>query len=331
VKILVAPDSFKGTYSADHVADAIADGIRAAGALPIRQPAADGGEGTVAALAAPLCLAIATVSTVDPWGAAIEATYGLSLTGTAVVEVAAASGHSRDAVGRPGAAVDANSYGTGVMIADAVRRGARHVIVAAGGSASTDGGLGAITAIRDRGGMGNARMTVLTDVASRFADAAKVFAPQKGAVPADVTALTQRLSDLAQTLPRDPSSVDGSGAAGGLAGGLWSVFDADLRSGSEYVLDACGFNASVAASAAVIVGEGRLDRQTQSGKLIDTILRRAGSRPVFAVVGSTAPDIGAYAQHFAAVLHARNPAEMRRAGTVVAQQLLDVHPDHEVV
>jgi glycerate kinase len=271
VKILVAPDSFKGTYSADHVADAIAEGIRAAGVLPIRQPAADG-KGTVSALAESLQLVTTTATAVDPWGAAIDATYGLSLSGTAVVEVAAASGHRASAVGRPGAAVRASSYGTGVLVVDAVRRGARHIVVAGGGSASTDGGLGAITAIREGGGLGNARMTVLTDVATRFTDAATVFAPQKGA-------------------------------------------------------DACGFDASVEASAAIIVGEGRLDRQTQSGKLIDTILRRAGSRPVFAVVGSTAPDIGVYAQRFAAVLHARNPAEMCRAGTLVAQHLIDRHTD----
>lgn len=101
--------------------------------------------------------------------------------------------------------------------------------------------------------------------------------------------------------------IAGSGAAGGLAGGLWSVFDAELRSGSEYVLNLCDFDESVAASTAVIVGEGRLDRQTQEGKLISSILRRAGSRPVFAVVGSTSPDLGAYARHFAAIHLARNP------------------------
>jgi len=254
VNILVAPDSFKGTYTAEQVAAAIAEGINAAGALPATQPAAHGGEGTVAALAGPLDLALITVRTIDPWGVLIDAAYGLSPTRTAVVEVAAASGYSAAAAGRPDAAVQASSYGTGLLLADAVRRGARHVIVAAGGSASTDGGLGTINAINERGGMRNARLTVLTDVATRFVDAAPVFGPQKGATSADVATLTQRLSDLARTLPRDPSTIDGSGAAGGLAGGLWSVFDAELRSGSDYVLDACGFDTSVAVSTAVILG-----------------------------------------------------------------------------
>ena len=290
--------------------------------MPIRQPAADGGEGTLAALAEPLALETVTAPTVDPWGVAIDASYGLSPAGTAVVEVAAAGGYRSGKVGHPGAAVHASSYGTGVLIADAIRRGARQVIVAAGGSASTDGGLGAIQAIRHRGGMSRARMTVLTDVATTFGDAASVFAPQKVATSADVAVLTKRLTSFARMLPRDPSTIAGSGAAGGLAGGLWSVFDAELRSGSEYVLDVCDFDESVAASTAVIVGEGRLDRQTQSGKLISSIVRRVGSRPVFAVVGSTAPDLEAYARHFAAVHLARIPAEMRRAGMAVAKHLL---------
>jgi glycerate 2-kinase len=213
VKILVAPDSFKGTYSAHHVADAIADEIEDVGAVPIRQPAADGGEGTLAALR--LAMETVTAPTVDPWGVAIDASYGLSPAGTAVVEVAAAGGYRSGKVGHPGAAVHASSYGTGVLIADAVCRGARQVIVAAGGSASTDGGLGAIQAIRDRGGMSRARMTVLTDVATTFGDAASVFAPQKGATPADVAVLTKRLVGLATTLPRNPSTIAGSGA------GVW--------------------------------------------------------------------------------------------------------------
>jgi glycerate kinase len=156
------------------------------------------------------------------------------------------------------------------------------------------------------------------------------YSPRRRAPhPADVAVLTKRLVGLATTLARNPSTIAGSGAAGGLAGGLWSVFDAELRSGSEYVLDVCDFNESVAASTAVIVGEGRLDRQTQSGKLIGSILRRVGSRPVFAVVGSTAPDLGAYARHFAAIHLARNPAEMRRAGMAVAKFCSADPPIHQ--
>jgi glycerate 2-kinase len=190
-----------------------------------------------------------------------------------------------------------------------------------GGSATTDGGIGAITAIHDRGGPKTAHITVLTDVATTFGDAARVFAPQKGATPADVTNLSRRLADLTHTLPRDPSNIAGSGAAGGLAGGLWSAFHADLRAGADYVLDACGFDSAVSDSSAVVVGEGRLDRQTQSGKLISAILRRAGSVPVYAVVGSTAPDIGTYGRHFADIHQACNPSEMRRAGAAIVDHL----------
>ena len=109
--------------------------------MPIRQPAADGGEGTLAALAEPLALETVTAPTVDQLWVAIDASYGLSPSGTAVVEVAAAGGYRSGKVGHPGAAVHASSYGTGVLIADAIRRGARQVIVAAGGSASNSSAL----------------------------------------------------------------------------------------------------------------------------------------------------------------------------------------------
>jgi glycerate kinase len=327
MRTLIAPDSFKGTYTAHQVADAIADGVRDGGGVPILMPGADGGEGTVAALTEPLGLQHLTVPTVDPWRSAIAATYGLSEAGTAVIEVAAASGYRHDAANQPRAALEADTYGTGLLMADAMARGARHIIVGAGGSASTDGGLGAITAINERGGITEVQITVLVDVATRYCQAAEVFGPQKGADPTDVEVLTRRLIDLARELPRDPSCVAGSGAAGGLAGGLWSVFGAQLRSGAEFVLDQSGFDAAVQAASAVVVGEGRLDLQTRSGKLISAIVGRVGrTRPIFAVVGSQTPDLGDYAQHFAAIHVASAPADMRQAGTAIVAAMRQVAP-----
>ncbi len=217
------------------------------------------------------------------------------------MEIAAASGITTPHDG-PRDPVTADTYGTGMLIAAAVRRGARRIVVAAGGSATTDGGLGAISAIEDGGGLGDASITVLTDVTTRYVDAARVFAPQKGADPATVDKLTRRLAETARHLPRDPASVDGNGAAGGFSGGMWAQYGAELRSGAEHVLDAAGFDALAAQAAAVVVGEGRVDGQTRDGKIISAILARAGSTPVYAVVGSVGADLGDYRSQFAEVI-----------------------------
>lgn len=215
--VLVCPDSFKGTFTAAEVADAIAGGIEESGASSRRLPVADGGEGTRAVLARPLALREVTVETRNPWGAPCTATFGLSDEGTAVIEIAAASGVTTPHEGFRDP-VTADTYGTGVLIAEAVRRGAGRIIVAAGGSATTDGGAGAIAAIEDAGGLRDASITVLTDVTTRYGDAARIFGPQKGADPQTVDLLTRRLAETAQRLPRDPSTVDATGAAGGFSG-----------------------------------------------------------------------------------------------------------------
>jgi glycerate 2-kinase len=322
MRIVIAPDSFKGTYTAEQVATAIATGVKDAGGEPICVPGADGGEGTLATLTEPLGLQHITVPTVDPWRAVITATYGLSASGTAVIEAASASGYQTNAAQRFRAALDADTYGTGMLIADAVARGARHVIVGAGGSASTDGGLGAISAITERGGIGDAQVTVLVDVETSYQDAARVFAPQKGADAADVEVLARRLTSLARDLPRDPSTVSGSGAAGGLAGGLWATFSARLSPGAEFVLGHNDFDTAIRTASAVVVGEGRLDHQTESGKLISAIVDRVdGALPIFAVVGSRGPDLGDYVRNFAAIHVASRPADMRRAGAGLAVAL----------
>lgn len=317
--ILVAPDSFKGTYTAAQVAAYIATGIRSVGGTAHEMPVADGGEGTFDVIFQGLQAQPLTVSTVGPWGDETKAVIGLNQNGTAIVELASASGlnmpteQTRDPLA-------ATTYGTGVLIAEAVRQGARQILVAAGGSATTDGGSGAITAIEEAGGLHGAQLVVLSDVTTRFSDAARVFGPQKGADPATVQLLTQRLQRLAETLKRDPRNIDRGGAAGGFAGGMWAQYDASLVSGADYILDLLEADALIAASEAVIVGEGRLDSQTGQGKIISGILARSGRIPVYAVVGSVDENLGSYANNFADVITAGDGPAMTAAGAHIAAQ-----------
>ena len=194
--ILVAPDSFKGTFSSSEVAAAIGRGLRSAGHEVDLCPIADGGEGTLAALAPALGLSPAGATVTDPLGREIDAEFAVG-DGVGVVETAAASGlglvaeDERDALA-------ATTFGTGELILAAIEAGARVVYVGVGGSATTDGGAGAIQAIRRAGGLGGARLVVLCDVRTPFEDAARVFGPQKGAGPDDVHRLTRRLAAIAR-------------------------------------------------------------------------------------------------------------------------------------
>jgi len=325
MNILVAPDSFKGTFTAAEVAGHIAAGIRSAGGSARELPVADGGEGTFGVLARGLDARPVRVATVGPWGEPVHAAIGLTADGTAVVELAAASGLNLPSDGDRDP-VAASTYGTGVLIAEAARHGARRILVAAGGSATTDGGAGAIAAIEDHGGLRGAQIVILSDVTTRFSDAAPVFGPQKGAGPATVGLLTRRLGLLADSFVRDfgrdPRPVDRTGAAGGFSGGMWARYGAGLVSGADYVLDLLGFDAHLAASSAVVVGEGRLDSQTGQGKIIAAILARAGTKPVYAVVGSVDPDLGNDADRFAGITVAGNPAAMEAAGAELARSRL---------
>ena len=176
--VLVAPDSFKGTFSAAEVAAAIASGLRSSGLDAIEMPVADGGEGTAAVLGGDEVSATAS----GPLGDPVDASFVLRADGSAVVECAAASGlglveeAERDAWA-------ASTYGTGELIAAAVEAGASSVLVAVGGSATTDGGAGAIEALKEAGV--EPRLQVLCDVRTPFEDAARVFSPQKGADAGD--------------------------------------------------------------------------------------------------------------------------------------------------
>jgi glycerate kinase len=156
-----------------------------------------------------------------------------------------------------------------------------------GGSATTDGGEGAIRAIEASGGLSDARLLCLCDVRTPFEDAARVFAPQKGADPEEVVQLGQRLVALARRLPRDPRGVPMTGAGGGLAGGLWAAFGAELVPGAARVLDAIEYDRRMRQAHAVITGEGRLDQQSLAGKAVSEVATRARQAgvPCYAVAG----------------------------------------------
>ena len=317
---LIAPDSFKGTYSAREVALAIAGGIDGTGTVDVC-PLADGGEGTLAVLLDALGGSSGEQRVHDPLGRMVTAPLGwIEDHTTAIVEMSTASGLKLVGDGERDAEA-ASTYGTGELIAAAVDAGAAEVIVTAGGSASTDGGAGAIQAIEERGGLRAAKVTVLADVSTPFERSAEVFAPQKGADRGAVQRLTARLDELAKTFPRDPRGVPLSGAAGGLAGGLWARYGARIVPGAAWVLDAVGFDQRLAHANALITGEGRLDGQTLEGKLVSELARRCASRhvPVHVLVGSCTLTVAELARlQLASIAEAGDPGELERAGRALA-------------
>jgi glycerate kinase len=287
-RVLAAPDSFKGTFSAPQVAAALARGLRAAGVEADELPVADGGEGTMEVLVGALGGEVRAARASDPLGRPVEASFALLPGGrTAVVETAQASGlwrveeHERDAWA-------ASTLGTGELIVAAVEAGAETVIVTVGGSATTDGGAGALEAL-DEAGVEPA-FVVLCDVRTPWELAPSVFAPQKGADPDTVARLEERLDELARSAPRDPRGEPMTGAAGGLSGGLWAHRGARLRAGAPYVLDTIGFDDHMRAAPFVVTGEGRLDEQTLQGKIVGEVATRCRQAGVscHAVVGQNA-------------------------------------------
>jgi glycerate 2-kinase len=284
---LVAPDSFKGTFSASEVAAAIASGLRAAGREAVELPVADGGEGTMEVLVGALGGELRTVTASDPLGRPVEAAFALLPDGTAVVETAQASGlglvdeRERDAWA-------ATTRGTGELIVAAADAGAERVIVTVGGSATTDGGAGAVEALDEAGVQ--VELDVLADVRTPFEQAARVFGPQKGADPSMVKRLERRLQRQADGYLRDPRGERMTGAAGGLSGGLWAQHGARLVPGAAYVLDAIGFDGRMRAAAFVVTGEGQLDGQTLQGKIVGEVATRCrqGGVACHAVVGRNA-------------------------------------------
>jgi glycerate 2-kinase len=317
--VLVAPDSFKGTFTAGEVAEAIGSGLREGGRPVDLCPVADGGEGTLEALLSALGGELHAVQVNDPLGRPIEAQFALSAS-TAIVETAAASGlglvaeDERDAI-------EASTFGSGQLLVAAAAAGADTILLGVGGSATTDGGAGAIRAIERGGGLDGVRLVVLCDVRTTFADAARVFGPQKGADGDQVRRLTARLNAQARRLPRDPRGVPMTGAAGGLSGGLWAALGAELVSGSAFVLDAIGFDARMRVARAVITGEGKLDEQSLVGKVVSEVATRSRQAgvPCHAVVGTRQLNaMGARVLDLERVLEATTLDELRGAGRELA-------------
>jgi glycerate 2-kinase len=193
------------------------------------------------------------------------------------------------------------------------------VIVTVGGSATTDGGAGALEALAEAG-TPSVEMDVVCDVRVPFESAPRIFGPQKGADAAMVERLERRLDELAAGFPRDPRGVPMTGAAGGLSGGLWAARDARLVAGAPYVLDAIGFDARMRGAAFVVTGEGSLDEQTLQGKIVGEVATRCrqGGVPCHALVGRNRLDpFGERIIDLASVTEASTLAELRRAATAL--------------
>jgi glycerate 2-kinase len=286
-RYLVAPDSFKGTMGAPVVAKALADGLISRGLSVDLCPVADGGEGTAETVRAAVGGTVRSATVHDPLGRVVEADYVVLDDGaTAILDMASASGLPLVAAADrdPEAA---STRGTGELILAAIAGGVDRVVVAAGGSATTDGGVGAIDAINGGGGAEGVRLEVLCDVETTFEEAPSVFGPQKGADAATVARLDRRLEEVAASLPRDPRGLPMGGCAGGLSGGLWAAFDAQLIPGARSVLRQVAFSDRLARADVVITGEGRIDSQSFEGKLVGEIASvcEQTGRPLHVVVG----------------------------------------------
>jgi glycerate kinase len=198
------------------------------------------------------------------------------------------------------------------------------VYVGVGGSATTDGGEGALRAIRAGGGLEGVRLIVLCDVRTPFERAAAVFGPQKGASPDQVKRLTARLNRLARRMARDPRGIPMTGAAGGLSGGLWAELGAELLPGAPFVLDQLRFDRRMSVARAVVTGEGRLDEQSLAGKAVSEVATRTRQSgvPCHAIVGSRALDaFGLRILDLQAVLEAGTLPAIRRAARGMGELL----------
>ncbi len=287
MQILLAPDKFKGTATAPEAAEALAAGLRALGHEVVCCPLADGGEGTLDALGGANRSTVVT----GPLGDPVTAEWRLAGR-IAVIEMAQASGLALVGGAEGNDPVAASTYGTGELISTAVEAGARHVVVGVGGSATTDGGLGALRAMYPVQRYRGTTIEVACDVRLGFVDAARVFAPQKGATPAQVELLERRLERLVQVYDEeygvDVTTLEGAGAAGGLAGGL-ACAGAVLVPGFELVADRLGLDELVESADLVVTGEGFLDDESFDGKVVGGVAELAAALgvPVVAVVGES--------------------------------------------
>jgi glycerate kinase len=322
MKIILAPDKFRGSLSARKAASAMAEGVRLA--LPdaelIRLPLADGGEGTACVLTRATGGSWHIVQVQDPLGRPIEAGYGLAGDGkTAFIDMASASGLSflTPIEQNP---LNTSTYGTGQLIDQAMKTGVKHIVLGIGGSATNDAGIGMAAALGwqflDQNEQPllptgenlinlarlvpppNSRVedvwfSVACDVLNPLygpEGAAYVYGPQKGATLEQVGQLDAGLQQFAQVI-RDQfeyelGDMPGAGAAGGLGAGCLFFLQAGLRPGSELVLDTVGFDQHLSDTDLILTGEGKLDSQTAQGKLLQGLTSRAGDVPVIALCGS---------------------------------------------
>lgn len=290
-QLLAAPDKFRGTLTAPQAAAAIAAGAARASWTAVELPLADGGEGTLEVLGGGNQRAIVTGPLSEP----VEAALRLEDDDTAVIEAALACGLSLAGGPERNDPLRATSRGVGELIHAALAEGADRIVVAVGGVASTDGGVGAVDALRDSLPL-PVPLDVACDVDARFLDAADVFAPQKGATPDQVRILRERLERLAERyrteLGVEVLELAGAGAAGGLAGGLAAI-GARLLPGFDIVADRLHVDERLAEADLVVTGEGRVDATSFTGKVVGQVLDRATARGVEALVvaGDAAPEL----------------------------------------
>lgn len=302
--LLAVPDKFRGSATAAEVAEAAAGAARRAGWSATALPLSDGGEGLLEAAGGERRCDLVT----GPLGEPVDAEWRLRDDEgrggpTAVVEMARASGLELAGGAEANDPVAATTRGTGELVAAALRAGARRVVVGCGGSATTDGGAGALEALEEMdlldgaGRLAGARLYVATDVRTAFLDAARVYGPQKGAGPEEVATLGARLATLAESYRArqgvDVTTVPGAGAAGGLAGGL-AALGGEIVSGFDLVAELVGLDAALEGADLVLTGEGRLDATSLEGKVVSGVLRRlAGRAPALVVVGDSADGLDA--------------------------------------
>lgn len=279
--VVVASDKFRGTATAAEVGGAVAAAVETVGGTCDVVPVADGGEGFLDAMGG----ANRTTVVTDPLGDVVEAGWRLS-NGRAVVEMARASGLALLVEGENDP-VAASTYGTGELIGAAIEAGAKRVLVGVGGSATTDGGFGALRALYPLQRLKGIDIRVACDVRTRFVDAAEVFAPQKGATPAQVELLRRRLERLAAVYLEDygvdVADLEGSGAAGGLAGGL-AAAGATLEPGFDLVAEEVDLLGHLEGADLVMTGEGFVDAESFDGKVVGGVLSLAGELAVPALV-----------------------------------------------
>jgi len=296
VRVVAAPDKFRGTATAAQVAAAAGRGASRAGWTCDEVPVADGGEGTLDVLGG----ANRTATVTGPLGEPVEARWRLAGQ-TAVIEMAEASGLELAGGAAGNDPIAADTVGTGELIQLAVESGARRVIVGLGGSATVDGGLGALRAMRPLQRYRAIDLRVACDVRTSFLDAAEVFGAQKGASAAQIRLLTNRLVRLADVFEQDHGidvrDLPGTGAAGGLAGGLAAI-GAQLHDGFSLIAEEIELDEVFDGADLVITGEGFLDEESFDGKVVGgvTDLARALGIPVVAIVGQVLDGVDA-AQH----------------------------------